>query len=149
MADPVTDLDAVVGRVTRALRASEEREVDHISLNVDESDLRALLAAVDAGREDAKQDARATYERFAAEYPQKVDGFTLYVATWDEQGEVCQRLSTHLYAEGGKASDAEWRAAVERVREEHCGPRTSVLSGPIHAALDALKAFAARVGGQP
>ena len=140
MADPVTDLDAVVGRVTRALRASEEREVDHISLNVDESDLRALLAAVDAGREDAKQDARATYERFAAEYPQKVDGFSVYVATWDEQEEVGQRLSTHLYTEGGKARDAEWRAAVERFKADSLtGWRGDLRNGGL-AALDALLA---------
>lgn len=52
MTTPDATADAV-GRLTRALRESEEREVDHISLNVDESDLRLLLARLTALEADA------------------------------------------------------------------------------------------------
>ena len=85
--------------------------------------------------------ARDVYERFASDYPKPVGEFsTITVATWDEQGTVSQALTTFIYAEAVAARDAEWRSAVGRVRAEYCGPRTSVLSGPIHSALDALLA---------
>lgn len=44
-----------MARLNRALRESEERDVDHISLNVDESDLRAVLARLDAAERDVRR----------------------------------------------------------------------------------------------